>query len=101
MNSLRNLQTQYPDRTIEITQGDANDEIPNFCNKMKNLDRAVVFLDPYATQVSWSTVEKIALTQKIDCWILFPLMGSHADDAKTKRAGCRDSCPVRSHIWKT
>ena len=74
VNSLLNLQTQYPNRTIEIVQGDANDEIPNFCNKMKNLDRAVVFLDPYATQVSWSTVEKIASTQKIDCWILFPLM---------------------------
>ena len=64
VNSLRNLQTQYPNRTIEITQGDTNDEIPNFCNKMKNLDRAIVFLDPYATQVSWSTVEKIALRKR-------------------------------------
>ena len=41
---------------------------------MGNLDRAVVFLDPWATEASWTTVEAIANTKKIDCWILFPLM---------------------------
>ena len=74
VGSLRNLQMKYSNRMIKITQSDANDEIPRFCNRMNKLDRAVVFLDPYATEVSWSTVERIALTQKIDCWILFPLM---------------------------
>ena len=33
-----------------------------------------MFLDPFATQVNWSTVEAVAETRKIDCWILFPLM---------------------------
>ena len=41
---------------------------------MSDFDRAVVFLDPYATEVSWMTVEEVAKTKKIDCWILFPLM---------------------------
>ena len=41
---------------------------------MAGNDRAVVFLDPYATEVSWETVKTIAETGKIDCWILFPLM---------------------------
>ena len=41
---------------------------------MVNSERAVVFLDPYATEVSWETVRTIAGTEKVDCWILFPLM---------------------------
>ena len=61
-------------RNIEVRNGDANDELPRFCRNMGNYDRAVVFLDPFATEVRWSTVEVIAGTQKIDCWILFPLM---------------------------
>lgn len=32
-----------------------------------------MFLDPYATQVRWETVERLARTKKADCWILFPL----------------------------
>jgi three-Cys-motif partner protein len=35
--------------------------------------RAVVFLDPFGMQVSWSTVERIAATEAIDLWVLFPL----------------------------
>ena len=72
--SLRTLKNEYPGRRIEVIQADANIEIPRFCNAMGPFARAVVFLDPYATQVSWPTVEAIARTKKIDCWILFPLM---------------------------
>ena len=68
------LANEYPGRQIEVIQGDANVEIPKFCANMAWNDRAVVFLDPYATQVSWSTVEAVAKSRKIDCWILFPLM---------------------------
>lgn len=49
-------------------------KVPQFCRSMGDFDRAVVFLDPYATEVAWTTVETIAGTQKIDCWILFPVM---------------------------
>ena len=65
---------RYRGRQIQVVPGDANIEIPNFCNCMGPFDRAVVFLDPYATEVSWPTVKAIAKTKKIDCWILFPLM---------------------------
>lgn len=71
---LMSLQESYPHRCIDIRNEDANAALPGFCESLGNYDRAVVFLDPFATQVSWSTVEKIALTKKIDCWILFPLM---------------------------
>ena len=71
---LMTLSNRYRRRQICVIQGDANVEIPKFCNGMEKFDRAVVFLDPYATQVSWPTVEAIAKTKKIDCWILFPIM---------------------------
>ena len=72
--ALFKLRSEYPGRQIEIIQGDANHKVPRFCLDMEDFDRAVVFLDPYATEVSWSTVETIAASKKIDCWILFPLM---------------------------
>ena len=72
--SLRNLAEQYPGRNVQVITDDANSALPAFCNRMNDFDRAVVFLDPYAANVAWDTVEAIALTEKIDCWILFPLM---------------------------
>ena len=72
--SLDELRLKNRHRQIEVMNGDANEILPQFCSGMGNFDRAVVFLDPFATEVEWSTVEAIADTQKIDCWILFPLM---------------------------
>ncbi len=72
--ALLNLKSEHPGRHIEVLQGDANDKVPEFCRSMGSFDRAVAFLDPFATQLSWSTVQAIARTEKIDCWILFPLM---------------------------
>ena len=74
VQTLQSLAQNYPGRRVAIVEGDANQKIPQFCNDMSESDRAVVFLDPYATQVSWSTVAAVADTRKIDCWILFPLM---------------------------
>ncbi len=71
---LRKLAERHPDRVIEVIEGNANDKVPQFCKSMTHRDRAVVFLDPFATEVSWETVAAIAETEKIDCWILFPLM---------------------------
>ena len=76
VESLRAMRDRNADRGIVVVQGDANDEIPAFCHSMNWDDRAVVFLDPFKTEVSWSTVSAIAETQKIDCWILFPIMAA-------------------------
>ena len=72
--SLSILRDNYPGRDIQVFSEDANVALPRFCEQMGDFDRAVVFLDPFATQVDWSTVEAVAETRKIDCWILFPLM---------------------------
>ena len=72
--SLEQLRAEHSDRRIEVINDDANVALPRICADMAGNDRAVVFLDPYATEVSWETVETIAETSKIDCWILFPVM---------------------------
>ena len=72
VESLWNIEAGFPNRRIEVVYGDANQKIPSFCDALEPLDRAVVFLDPYATQVNWQTIEVIGRTEKIDCWILFP-----------------------------
>lgn len=91
--SLGALKSEYPDRDIHVVEGDANEKVIEFCKSMGQYDRAVVFLDPYATQVSWPTVEAIAASKKIDCWILFPLMaiarmmptGNEPDEATARQ----------------
>ena len=70
--SLLGLRREFPTRRIDVVNDDANTVLPHFCKNLRSFDRAVVFLDPYATQVSWDTVEAIAETKKVDCWILFP-----------------------------
>ena len=72
LNSLvRRFQEQG--REIQVVNEDANAVLPHFCSTMESFDRAVVFLDPFSTEVSWSTISSIATSDKIDCWILFPL----------------------------
>ena len=72
-DSLRELRAAYPDRNIEIINEDCNSALPELCLRLGDFDRAVVFLDPFATEVDWRTVEAIADTQKVDYWILFPI----------------------------
>lgn len=72
---LKEMAAEYPhlkDR-VEFQLADANKAICDMCRETnwKNW-RAVVFLDPYGTQVDWSTVEAIARTRAIDLWYLFP-----------------------------
>lgn len=72
--SLNTIRDARPNRRIEVIEGDANEQLPKVCEAMRPNERAVMFLDPYKTEVNWPTVESIAKTEKVDCWILFPLM---------------------------
>ena len=71
IQSLQESAGQNAGRDILILQGNANLEIPKVCNRMGTAGRAVVFSDPYTTEVSWDTVKAVAGTRRIDCWILF------------------------------
>ena len=74
IESLNAVKNENRGRNINVVSGDANIILPKFCRNLGRYDRAVVFLDPYATEVSWATIANIARTEKIDCWLLFPVM---------------------------
>lgn len=58
---------------VHVRQGDANTELLNICTAIDwRYNRALLFLDPYATEVAWSTLETIARTGTFDVWYLFP-----------------------------
>ncbi len=58
---------------VTIYARDANTELSKICNSICwKYNRALLFLDPYATQVAWTTLETVAKTEAIDIWYLFP-----------------------------
>lgn len=75
VRELEKLKDEFPNRSIQVIHGEANIEVRQLCNAnwISQNRRAVMFLDPYGTQVSWDTIKAIADTQAIDLWILFPI----------------------------
>ena len=73
---LRNMvKTEFPflAHRVYIRQGDANTELIELCSNIDwRYNRALLFLDPYATEVAWTTLEVIARTTSFDVWYLFP-----------------------------
>ena len=58
---------------ISIIHGDWNNKLIEICKTIDwNNNRAVLFLDPYATEVKWETLKAVAATEAIDLWYLFP-----------------------------
>jgi three-Cys-motif partner protein len=77
INELERLRKEHPEKAkeIKIVRSDANEFIQNYCNDEDWAStRAVLFLDPFATEVEWETIKAIAQTKCIDVWILFPVM---------------------------
>lgn len=73
--ALEALRDDFPERKdrISIRRDDANRAIRDMCAHDWSKRRAVLFLDPYGTQVEWETIEAIAATNAIDMWLLFPV----------------------------
>lgn len=77
---LERLKVDFPAQSASITilNDDANISLQRLTKEnwlMPPARRAVLFLDPYGVQVSWSTIEAVARTKAIDLWLLFPLSG--------------------------
>jgi len=81
--ALRELKSSFPNRTIDILQGDANSLIQDQikCGGWKST-RAVMFLDPYGMEVAWDTLKAVADTRAIDVWYLFSLSGLYRQAAR-------------------
>ena len=57
---------------VTIYCGDANDKLAEIISNVDwRYNRGLLFLDPYATQVNWATLENVAQTKSIDVWYLF------------------------------
>ena len=58
---------------VTIINDDCNVALTEIC---KNTDwksnRAILFLDPYATEVKWDTLKIVSSTKAFDVWYLFP-----------------------------
>ena len=84
--ALRQLAESYPGRDVDILRGDANEMIlqaiarPTWAGA-----RAVMFIDPYGMQLSWSTLEAIRRTEAIDVWYLVTLQGLYRQATLDRR----------------
>lgn len=58
---------------IEILNEEANCFLKNLSYDWRT-HRGVLFLAPFATEVEWSTIERIASFKALDTWMLFPTM---------------------------
>jgi three-Cys-motif partner protein len=78
--ALKRLEREDPTR-ITCLHGDSNEELLRLLSqapwasqrKPNRSTRGVLFLDPYAMTVPWSTLEAIAASKALDVWYLFPL----------------------------
>lgn len=79
---LAKLKERFPEANIDIYKGDCNELLPSILkNKLTNNHRGVIFVDPYGMNISWSVLEQIANTKKLDVWYLFPLSGFYRQAA--------------------
>ena len=71
----RRVADAHPDylHRCSFLQGDVNEVLPMLLNRIPwRTARGVAFIDPYATQMEWQTVEAFRGTC-CDFWMLFPL----------------------------
>ena len=69
------VNTEFPHltRVVTVYCGEANEKLAQIIRDVDwRYNRGLLFLDPYATQVNWTTLETVAKTKSIDVWYLFP-----------------------------
>ncbi len=94
-DELANLRKEHPGRNIQIENSDANEFLRSLQQNW-NQWRGVLFLDPFATEVEWSTIKTIAGFNALDTWVLFPVSAivrilptsRQPDDISPKWAKC-------------
>lgn len=74
---LRNLEQEFPERQIQIIQGDCNQVlteniVPRI--RFRKFNRGLVFLDPFGMNVEWSTIQQLAETRALEIFMNFPVM---------------------------
>ena len=104
-DKLAELRTRFQgddyQKKISYELGDANEQVVKFCKSMSVGDRAVVFLDPFGSQVHWSTIQAIAKTRAIDLWYLFPAGLSVFRQVSNKGTVHKTHAPSLDRIYGT
>lgn len=69
------IKKQYPEKysKVNFITGDSNIKLLEVISKITVYDRCLMFLDPYALELNWSTLEAISKCAVVDLWYLFPL----------------------------
>lgn len=76
ISNLKNvIKTQFPDKyqKVNFITGDSNVKLLEVIQKITVYDRCLMFLDPYALELKWTTLEAISKCAVVDLWYLFPL----------------------------
>ena len=81
---LKVLCKAHPDKDAIIENSEANSFLRGLREDWERW-RGVLFLDPFATEVEWSTIETIARWNALDTWILFPVSAIARMLPKSKR----------------
>lgn len=70
-----NVETSYPDKVgkVHFITGDCNKKLSEVLQNITQYHRCLMFLDPYALELKWETLEKISKCGVVDLWYLFPL----------------------------
>ena len=63
---------QAEDR-VRVIQNDANRALPSIIDELDMLDRAVLFVDPFGTEMQFQALASAARHEGVDIWILFPV----------------------------
>lgn len=74
VESLRARITASGHPCAEVMHGDANSILKDVCrNRDWRNRRGLIFLDPFAMNVEWGTLQAVAATRALDVWFLFAL----------------------------
>lgn len=105
LREMINADFSHLTRIVTIYCGDANDKLAQIINDVDwRYNRGLLFLDPYATQVNWTTLENVAQTKSIDVWYLFPFSALNRMLPKNGQYGTWEDCIDRllgDSAWQT
>lgn len=69
------VRTEFPELESRVVClcGDANENLNTIIHTINwNKSRGLLFVDPFATQFNWASLENVSQTCAIDVWYLFP-----------------------------
>ncbi len=86
--ALRELQREYPDRDIDVREGDCNELLPGIFDSLSRWDRAFLLLDPYNLGVDWKTIELAATAgnhKAVEILVNFSILHATRTVGRTRR----------------